>query len=249
MRKIHFLPLVFLFLFALTTNAQEKGQLWYCDVETVLPSSIFDYQQMSKELADLAKENDFPFSFYIWSSRDLDYMIYYPINSLEDIDEINQAWDNMMEKWGKEKSSAFGQTKEGNRSFTFQEDPTLSYLPETSRLDPGDAKYLQYQEFGIIPGKDDELKSVVADAYKLLSDKKYDDAWHMARAGIGMNTPGLISWSFGKDRDDFYAQDKKFQNEFGEAFKPLNKRFISCIKRVKNVELFYQKDFSYEKEN
>ncbi|WP_430972651.1 hypothetical protein [Sunxiuqinia rutila] len=250
MKKIYFLPLLALMLVSLLTYAQEnkKEQLWYCYVETVAPDALFEYQEMSIELAALAKEHDFPFNFYVWSTRDLDFEVWYPINSLDDITVIEEHWDMIMNEWGEEKAVAFGKTKTKNNSFTMITQYELSFRPENPRPEIAEAGYLQFQEFRIIPGKQEEVEAVIRDANKLLAEHNYDDPWYIAKPGIGMEMPSLIAWSYGKDVQDFYKQDKKFQDELGEVFKPLNKRFIACLASVKSGEVYYKKAFSYEKE-
>ncbi|MGQ7867816.1 hypothetical protein [Sunxiuqinia sp. sy24] len=250
MKKFYFLPILALMLVSLLTDAQEnkKEQLWYCYVETVAPEALFEYQEMSVELVALAKEHDFPFSFYVWSSRDLEFEVWYPINSLDDINAIDESWNEIIDQWGQEKAMAFGKTKTKNNSFTMTTLYELSYQPTNPRPEIEEAGYLQYQEFHLIPGKQKEMEAIIQDANKLLAEHNYNDAWYIAKAGIGMQMPSLIAWSYGKDAQDFYTQDKKFQEELGEAFKPLNKRFINCLASVKSGEVFYKKTFSYEKE-
>ncbi|MHA7112315.1 hypothetical protein ACRTDU_19485 [Sunxiuqinia elliptica] len=250
MKKRYLFTFLLFMALSLSINAQEKNneQLWYCYVETVHPQSLFDYQEMSKELAVLAKENDFPFSFYVWASRDLDYEVWYPINSLKDIDVIEASWNKIMKKWGEEKAKAFGKTKSKNNSFTMTAMHELSYMPENPRPEVAEAAYLQYQEFRIIPAKQKEMEAVIKEANQLLAEHNYNDPWYIGKAGIGLQTPSYIGWSYGKDVLDYYQQDQKFKDEFGEAFKPLNKRFINCIASVKSGEVFYKKAFSYVKE-
>ncbi len=251
MKKIFTLLFCLVLSFPLVLQAQEenKKQLWYCYVETVNPLLIEPYREMSVELAELAKSNHFPFAFFVWADHDLNYYIWYPINELNDIDVIDKEWDKLMMQWGEEKSKSFRETKKSNYSFTMTARNDLFYLPETPRPEVKDPEFIYWQNFYLVPGKTKDIEKVILEANKILADNNYDDPWYIGEAGIGMNVPCLVAWSYGKDQMDYLSQDKKFGEQLGELFKPLLPRFNECLKGIESKELFYAKKFSYEKEN
>jgi hypothetical protein len=99
-------------------NAQEekKEQLWYCIEETVKPEMWEQYVKLSKEIIDICKENSFSFPFYTWNGRPLVYELWTPIESLNDIEKIEEEWKRIWDIMGEEKKTEFDATKLNNYS-------------------------------------------------------------------------------------------------------------------------------------
>ncbi|WP_423129807.1 hypothetical protein [Gaoshiqia sp. Z1-71] len=249
--KTHFwFYVILLFVQPSFAQPQEKpasGQLWYCFVETVDPARLDDYRGMSIELAALAQEHDFPFAFYVWATRGMDYQVWYPVQSMDDIQKIESAWEKLMGKWGEYKAREFGKTKLNNFSFTLTTQKDLCYEPENPAAEAHGFEFCQMQEFYLVSHMQNELKEVIREANKILAAHDYPDAWYYGQAGVGVNLPALFSWSYATDMITFLEQEKKFQEQYGELFEPLYQQFSSCIKSVKITDLFYVKAFSYEK--
>lgn len=247
MKKL--IVLLFPLIFALIQNvsAQEESskQLWYCWEETVNPGMINEYIDMNKKLIEICKEEEFKFSFHAFTTGDLKYQWYHPINSLADIDAIEKEWDRIMEKFGNENAQAFQKTLMSTNSYTFSERHNLSFIPETPRMSMDSMKYMRLQEFYVIPGKGKEITDIIKEANEFLKSKKYNDAWYMATGEIGLEGPVFIGWSFGTSMEDYWNQDKLFNEKYGEDFKVFNERFIKCLKSVVNKDSWYLQDLSY----
>jgi hypothetical protein len=94
-------------LFVLETAAQEKTeQLWLAEEEIVKPEMIDQYHEVSKELVELCKAENFPYTFYLYSYQPFHYKLWYPIEEMNDISKIEDAWDAIIEKYGADKFNA-----------------------------------------------------------------------------------------------------------------------------------------------
>lgn len=246
MKKFTFGLIVIVFLSStFSVVAQNTKQLWYCWEETVNPQMIEKYFELNKELVQLCKDGNYNYTFHAWTSGDLKYQFYHPINSLSDIDELEAGWMKIFSKLSAEKQDEYSKTVVSNHSFTFTEKYDLSYLPENPRFVMDSVKYMKIQEIHIIAGKEQEIEATVKDANKLLKSKNHNDAWHMATGGIGLEGPVYIGWSFGTSQLDYIETDNNFNEKFGEEFKELNKRFISCVRAFESRDSWLIRDLSY----
>ena len=247
MKKLTSLLIVFIVsFFVYTATAQDEGnQIYYCYEEIVSPDKLGDYLQISKEIVDLCKENEFPYSFYTWTTGDFKYQLWTPIKSLDEIDKMDQAWLALYENWDKEKLAKFRKSKIKNYAFTMNSKSDLNYVPEEPRLKEGEGKFLYWQEYYLYPGAEQEAEYLVKESINILKNKNYDTGWNFGYGNLGYETPCLIAWVWAKDRLDYWEYDKKFQENFSEDFKELNNKFIPLIRTKKSKDMWYLEELSY----
>ncbi len=248
MKRLTALFVVFvLFCFGYITNAQdEEDQLFYCYEEIVSPDRLETYWELAREIVDFCKENQFPYTFHTWTTGDFKYQLWSPIKTLDDIDKMNAAWVELLEKWDQEKSDTFRKTKITNYSFTMNVKNELNYQPENSRLGEGEAKFVYWQEFYLFPGVEEEAEALVKEAVEILKSKNHDNAWYFGYGGIGYESPCMIAWIWSKDRHDYWEHDKKFNDMYSETFKEINNKFIPLIRTKKTKDMWYLEELSYE---
>ena len=134
--KKHFYTVIFLTVLVLLPMLQLEAQaeknefLWYCWEETVNPELWDEYLELSKEMLQLCKEENFPYSIFTWNKSSMVYELWTPLNSLSEIDSLQAAWEKIIKKWGDEKYKAFTRTKLYDYSKTVTLFGDLSYTPE-----------------------------------------------------------------------------------------------------------------------
>ena len=230
------------------TQDEKTGQKWYCYEETVLPEKQNEYIEMALELVELCKDNDFPYTFHTWMTEDFKYQLYSPINSLDDIDKINQAWKKIMDNWGREKAEKLSKTKISNFSSTFVMSPELTFEPQEVRLENNEVKLCVWKEYYLQPEKLEEATEITKKARQELVSMNYEDGVYYAFGGLGYEDPCLISWSMYKDQRDELDQSDKFADMASDDLLKLMSDFIPCIRTTKTKHLLYIDKLSYAKE-
>lgn len=231
-------------------SAQEntKGQLWYCYEETVKPAEESVYKELSKELLELCKQNNFPFPIYTWTPGEFKFQLWSPINSLDDIDKIGDAWNEITESWDQEKYAIFNKTKVKNSSFTCRGRKDLHYQPENPRIDQNDVTYSVWQEIYFIPEKAKEGIELIKKMNEKLKSIEYNSAWYFFTGGIGYETPLIIACNNALNEEDYAEQRKKMGKILTEEITELNKKIIACSRTVKVKRMWKLEDLTYEPE-
>ena len=233
----------------LSAQDDTKGQLWYCYEETVKPGEESVYKELSKELLELCKQNNFPFPIYTWTPAEFKYQLWSPINTLNDIEKIEDAWNKITESWGQEKYATFNKTKVKNTSYTSRGRDDLHYMPENPRIKMEDVNYSVWQEILFIPEKVKEAEELMKEMFKLISVKNYDDPMYIYQAGLGYETPMFIAVTNALSEKDYHAQQEKMGEVFTEdelkEITDLNSKVIACTQTIKAKRMWRVKDLDY----
>lgn len=230
------------------TQDEQNGQKWYCYEETVLPSALNIYNSLSLELVQLCKENDFPYSFHTWMTEDFKYQLWTPIESLNDIDKINKAWEKLLQNWDKEKTTKFKATKISNYSKTMDMRSDLTYEPEITRLETNEVGLCEWREYYLQTDKSEQAFEVLKSIREELTSLDYDNGRYIAFGGLGYEDPCLVTWSLYKDEADKLAQTEKFAEIASEGVLKKMNDLIPCIRTSKIAYMIYVPELSYVKE-
>lgn len=251
MKKL-FLGIVMILMFVLiqTSNAQEnQTQLWYCWEEEVHPNHVYEFMEANKELAKICKEINYGSTYYAWTTGDFKYQFWHPINSLADIDKVEAEWKRVIERYGKEKDAAYQKMIKSYHSKTATEIMGLGHYPANPRVAGEDVKYMEFQEFYIVPGKEAEFGKLMKEAIAYLKENGYNDTWHVASGGLGYNGPVYIGWSVDSSKANYMANDEEFGKKYGEYFQEFNKKFVKTFRTAQRSDAWYLEDISYISEN
>ena len=245
--------LIFVFVFfqctAVFTQDENEGQKWYCYEEIIVPASLHEYNLLSRELVELCKEKEFPYSFYTWTGE-FNYQLWTPINSLNDIDQLDKAWKNLLDNWEAEKLERFRKTKVKNFTFTITMQPELTYEPEGISEDENEFTFIEWKEHYLLPDKLNEAIEISKQVKEHLKSIVYDEAVYYAFGGLGYEDPCLISYSTYKNYNDYLIQqgENMNKNKFTEDLLELFQQYIPCMRTSKTEYLLYVENLSYIKE-
>jgi hypothetical protein len=241
--------LMLLGLFVLNTEAQETAEpLWLMGEEVVKPAMVEQYFELSKELVELCKTEKFPYSFYVWVSQPFHYSISYPIGEMNDITEIEKAWKAILNKLGEEKSRLFQDCIESQNDKVMVGLLNMSYLPEPPRLSDDEISYCYWQEVSVKKGSEKAVEGIFMKAIEIMKEKGIEMGTYIGKGKTGYDQPVYFAWYYGKDQMDFLEQEKKFGEQVGEEWKQINGEIIKHINSIRNIDFWYVKELSYQKE-
>ena len=235
-------------LFVQNAQAQEKEEvLWLMGEEVVKPEMIEQYYEVSAELVELCKTENFPYPFYVWVSQPFHYEISYPIEEMNDITKIEEAWDEIIEKFGAENFKRFEECIESQNDKVMVGLLSLSYVPEPPRLSEDEITYCYWQEVSVKKGSEKAVEDLFKKAVGIMKEKGIEIGVYMGKGKTGYEQPVYIAWYYGKDQIDYLEQEKKFAEMVGEEWKEINGEIVKHINGIKNVNYWWAKELTYEK--
>jgi len=236
-------------LFVQNAQAQEKEEvLWLMGEEVVKPEMIEQYYEVSAELVELCKTENFPYSFYVWVSQPFHYEISYPIEEMNDITKIEEAWDAIIEKYGADKFKRFEECIESQNDKVMVGLLNLSYVPEPPRLSEDEITYCYWQEVSVKKGSEKAVEDLFKKAVGIMKEKGIEIGIYMGKGKTGYEQPVYIAWYYGKDQIDYLEQEKKFGEMVGDDWKEINGEIVKHINGIRNVNYWWVKELSYQKE-
>ncbi|MEA3461382.1 MAG: hypothetical protein U9R49_05850 [Bacteroidota bacterium] len=236
-------------LFVLGTAAQDKKEaLWLVGEEKVKPQMIDQYYEVSKELAELCKAENFPYSYYVWVTQPFHYSLWYHLEDMNDITKIEEAWDVIIEKFGAENFKRFQECIVSQNEKVMAVLLNLSYEPEPPRLSEEEVAYCYWQEVTVKKGSEKAVEDLFKKAFAIMEEKETELTTYIGKGKIGYDQPVYFAWYPCKDQMDYLEQEKKFEEMVGEDWKQINGEIVKHIKGIRNVNMWWTKDISYEKE-
>ena len=235
-------------LFVRDAKAQEKEELWLVSEEVVYPEKYEQYVEVSKELIELCKAENFPYSYNLWSSGPFHFALWYPIEELNDITKIENAWDGIVEKFGEENFHRFQECIKSTEDKVMANLPDLYYEHEIPRLSEEETGYCYWQVISAKKGYEKKIEELFSKAAILLKEKDAPYDIYIGKGKIGYKQPVYFAWSYGKDRTDFRAKQKEFFSVVGEDWTKLNSEIVNYIDDISNVDEWWNHDLSYQPE-
>jgi len=227
-------------------KGQEKNeQLWLCGEETVKPALIDEYLEMSRELIEICKRENFPFAFFTWSSKPFVYELWYPVSSFDAWPEIDKAWGKVVEQYGTEKYAAFNNTRVKDRSYAMNVRNDLQYIPENPDFDYDDAVCWYCREYSLIPGKEGEFEEAVK---WMNGQRKAAGVGHFVMYGtgnLGYENPLYVEMISALSQEDFLKRMSALDVKMAPVLKEFHSKINQLIREKKEYYWWYLKDLSF----
>jgi len=232
-----------------SAEAQEnKEQLWLVGEEVVKPDMVDQYEEVSEDLIKLCNKENFPYSFNLWKLDYFTYDLWYPIDELNDIKKIDDAWDDIMLKFGEENIKKFQDCIESQFDKVMAVRLDLSYQPDSPRLSAEDVKFSRLQELYLKKGSEKKVEELFKRANTLFKEKGIENVTFIGEGRIGYEQPVYFRWSYGENRMDLIKQDIDRGELLGEEWRSINEEMVTYLKRIEELEDQWIKFLSYEKE-
>jgi hypothetical protein len=230
-------------------NAQEekKEQLWYCIEETVKPEMWEQYDILSKEIIDICKENSFSFPFYTWIGQSMVYELWTPIESLNDIEKIEEEWTRIWDIMGKEKKTEFDATKLNNYSKTCTIRDDMAYIPENPNYSMDIPTYNRWIEVYLKPGSQKAFEEDVTWINDRRKKHDYGVSCRFAEGGIGYDAPSYIVLyahdSLAKYLEYEISTSDAYKKDFQESLSKVRQLMVRPPK-ISNYNLLWELSFN-----
>ena len=240
-RRIPHILVIFLCFYigsnSIIAQEEKQEQYWYCIEETVKPEMIEKYIQLSMELITICEKNNFPFLYYTWSGKNMVYELWTPIESLNDIKKIEDAWDKMIEVWGEEKYAAFNATKLNNYSKTCIVRADMMYVPDNPNYEIN-PPYCRWIEVYLKSGMGKAFEEAVGWINEKREDHDYGVLCRFAEGGLGYDGPCYIVFYAHDSMEDYML----YESSTPESYK---KDFQEYLKKIRQLTMRPAKLYDY----
>jgi len=239
-------------LCSLTTLAQveeQKAKLFSVDDYAVKPSMVDEFFTLMKEMIPICAKHKFPYHWYTYGTPDYHCLIVWPVENYADIDKMYKAFDELWEKAGKEQlqdlTNRFATTYEYFHSSMFYMIPELCYTPESPRLKPGEGNFISFDICYVQPGKGKELEEINKEWVVLSREKNVPTGFNLFEGDIGTDMPVVVFSEKGKDAADFFSQNAKNLELWGEKGRELWKKTEAICRKIETKTAWFLPDLSY----
>ncbi|NIR50433.1 hypothetical protein GWO43_18145 [candidate division KSB1 bacterium] len=244
---------VFLTLCALGVQAQDeasRGQLFLVAEDVVKPAMANQYEAAVKEMMSAVATHKLAVpSIHVSMREDFHYYYLIPIESVAQMEKVDKAFGEFIDKIGKDKwktlHEPFSGMLEYEKHFMAQRSGELSYTPETPRLKEEEAKFLHWTFYHVQYGKGEEAHQIAKEYASLFKSKNIPNGYDVYWGGIGTEMPLIAVVEWAKDAADYYTQNKKTQELLGDEGKKLAERALGITRKIEHVNGWARPDLSY----
>lgn len=234
---------------SLNIGAQEKSeQLWYCWEETVKPGFIDEYLAFSKELIGICKQEKFSYAFITATPKPFVYELWYPVNSLDIIPEIDKAWEKVVGKFGSDKYAAFNNTKVKNSSYSTSGRPDLNYDPKNPDFSENEASVYFCKVYSLIPGKESEFEEAVKWMNGQRESAGVGHFVSYVKGGVGYDDPLYVEMISALSQEDFLKRISVLDIKMAAVLREYNRKINSITREKREFFQAFLKDLSYQPE-
>lgn len=236
-----------------TYGQEEKpeSQIFMVWDEIVKPSKVADYEKAFKHAMDLWKEYSYPYTMYVFSTEDFHYYFSIPINSLDDIDNVFAAFEEMAKKMGKEKYAEmhdmFSGTYEYARPMIIHSRPDLSYIPKNLTENDEEANFKYWGICYGIPGMEKEIETAFKKFVELYSGNNIQNGWETYMGTIGTEMPYYFYVNSGKSQGEFWSSMEEINKNNPELSKQSMEvwnKFMSTLRKYETKTGWFRSDLS-----
>lgn len=228
-----FMVLAFVMLFSITTwGQQSQNQAYWIHVDNVKPSMRAEYENLSKELVKMCRENDL--QDIMWNVASVEDGTYMAITPVKDLGEIQKfSFDPLKEKVGEEKFNQLFQdfdkcyTSHGDYMAILNSD--LSYMPQgLSPVTPGQ-EYRVWHHLNATPAQERNLKGKLVELRDLFKNKGSKMYYRIYNSGFGNIGNGYTAVISAKDAADYARMSSENQQLLGEDGKKLFEELMDHV--------------------
>ncbi len=237
-----FITLAILILSFTTSIAQNNSKpvrILVMD-DVVSPSKVMEYEKAQKAMNEFIVKNKMGINWQTYQTDDYTYMYVVPFSTYTSLDSLFKLWDEKMMAVNqddlKKHFGAFAGTIDQTNSQIVKKNEANSYTPKNPYLKSTEAKFLHWDFFEVIPGREQEAWALMAEYKKLCEKLNLNVPYNAWSVNIGDNTSTIIITTPGKDDVDFYTQNKmsddKIMKEPGSD--ALYSKFISLMTKFRH---------------
>ncbi len=244
--------LVFIAYTAVPVLSQENqmGQLFAIHEDVVIPAKVHKYEKAAKGLASALEEHQIKTMFYnTANTSDFTYIYVTPVNRLADIDVMDAAFGELMEKMGEkafEKTmDQFTDCYDSHRNYMIRLRSDLSYNPEYGYNPEDGMNYRKWEFFHAYPGKEGQMRTVLEKWKALYTKHSIQGGYRIYQGEMGTDMPLIVVVESAKDAVDFATKRQQVIDKLGQEGEDLWNETIALTRKLEFKTGMMRPDLSY----
>ena len=206
--------------------------------DVVYPYKVDAYEKAQKDMNEFITKN---YPNVTWNCLQYDNYTYIYTIKIDDygkIDEMNKMWQEKMKTVNQDDFKKYADEFLGTISHTNQlvvtKDDKGSYASKEPYVKRADAKFLHWDYFELIPGKEDDAVAIAREEAALSQKINQKMDYNLWRVSIGPNTSAVMFVSWDKDRVDFFTNMEKDNKLGGKEMEDMDKKFMSYVQKFEH---------------
>jgi hypothetical protein len=233
----------------LIQGEEQKPQLYFIEVDLIKPSMVNEFESYVKEWLAQATKHKFPYSWYTFDTDLFYYIFAFPINDFTDMDTMEMAWDEIIDKIGvkqwREMIKDYDNYYKYEKSFFIRFSPGLSYVPDKTRLESEEKRFVVWDLAYIQPNRQKEAVEIITKINSLLKSRNIPDEVIRLIGETGTEMPVYINMMFGKDPADFWTHNQEMRKLLRKDIAELHQEWVSLFRKFETKQGWFRPDLSY----
>jgi hypothetical protein len=228
-------------------NAQrhkKAAQLYLMSTEIVKPEMKKEYLKARISVNQILIESEFPYPFILWNSIDNHYHIWYPVNELNDIKAIENAWEAFSKKH-EDVSTTLLECIETSISKVILVDLDLTYEPDQPLYSETETNFSRLTKLYLKQGTEKEVHKLAKQRTELYESNGVNRAYYYGEGMLGFELPVILSWSFGKNPREYNRQESATNEMLGDVYKLINEEISQYVRKWETLDFHYVPGLSY----
>lgn len=201
--------------------------------DVVIPNKADQYEQAQKDM-NVFLTNNYP--NLKWDCVQFDRYEYNYIVDLKNYADIDEWNKTRMEKMKtvdqaeyKRLAAEFDGTISSNSRRIYTLDEKDSYTAKDPLVQPKDAKFLHFDYYELVPGKEDEALSIAHDISAINAKLNLRMSARIWRQNFGETNNAILLVRSDKSSSDFYSDMEKNNQMSNQEKKNIQKKFMSYV--------------------
>lgn len=225
---------------------KNREQLYLMSTEVIKADKIKQYVQAREALILVLQETGFPHSFIIWSSDDMLYHIWHPLNELNDIQQIEKAWEAFSEDHGSKVIEPILECIKTSTNQVMLAKLDLVYEPSGLPLADNEANFCRMKQLYLEKGSKQEVKAATRELIELIHSKSLNYGFYCGEGKLGFEIPVVFYWSFANDLQAYLQQEVDMKENLGTDYQKINQEILQHVRKTKIIDFHYVNGLSYE---
>ncbi len=173
------------------------------------------------------------------------YLYAFPMQSMGDMDRINQDWEAAMTAAGGPAIFATSDALLDHSAASIVAfRPDMSYMPANPSKAETEGAFRHWTYWYPMPGKAQELEAVAREFVALYTQNNMDNGWRVYQSVTGDRVPAYLVAGSGMSPADYYATAERNNAKLGDAAAALFKKAHALTARLEHLDGMMRADLA-----
>jgi len=224
---------------------KNNEQLYLMTTEVIKADKIKQYVQAREALIPLLQETGFPYPFIIWSSGDTLFHVWYPVNKLNDIQQIDKAWEAFKEHHASDVLEPIHECIETSINQVMLAKLDLIYEPAGLPLADHETDFCRMKQIYLETGSKQEVKALTRQLIELIHSKGLNYGFYCGEGMLGFEIPVVLNWSFASDLQGYLQQEVHMEELLGTDFQKIHQEVLQHVRKTEIIDFNYVNGLTY----